>query len=88
MRTLLNEPLPPNYRNESTFSPPEPIKRSGRIFSQNAVLPTNTADLTEVGADGTVMATPGAGADAVQNAPGRGMAPADRGAEQPESHSV
>jgi len=75
MRTLLNESLPPDYHNEPAFYSSEPKKRFRRIFSQNAVLSTNVADLAEVGVDGTVIATPGADTDPAIDAPGRGMAP-------------
>jgi hypothetical protein len=43
------------------YSPPEFIKEVRRTFSENAVL-TMLDDLAEVGAGGTVSATPSAGA--------------------------
>jgi hypothetical protein len=74
MRTLLNESLPPHFNDETPFSQPQKIQPSRRIFSENAVLSPSEPNLMEVGVDGTVMATPGAGADSAPSAPGRGVA--------------
>jgi hypothetical protein len=61
MRTLLNESLPPRAVDEQTLSF-EPPTSARRTFSQDAVL-GNLDNLVEVGLGGTVIATPGAGAD-------------------------
>jgi hypothetical protein len=73
MRTLLNESLPPHFNNEPAYSPPETIRPSLRTFSENTVLSTNEASLMEVGVDGTVIATPDAGADLANTVPERGL---------------
>jgi hypothetical protein len=72
MRTLLNESLPPRAPDEQTLSPSESARSVQRTFSQNAVL-GNLDNLVEVGLGGTVIATPGAGAEQAQPAPERGM---------------
>ena len=59
---------------EQTFSPPEPRERVARIFSQSAVL-AKVDNLVEVGAGGTVIATPSAShADPANDALVRGVA--------------
>jgi len=78
MRTLLNECLPPNSTGAPTFSSPEQIAQPRRTFSENAVLVADTANLQEVGLDGTVIATPGARANQANSAPGRGVASLSR----------
>jgi hypothetical protein len=82
MRTLLNEALPPHFDDAPAFSRPQKIQPSQRTFSENVVLFTNEPNLVEVGVDGTVIATPGAGADPAINAPGRGLTTLRAGVEQ------
>ena len=82
MRTLLNESLPPHFNDEPALSPPQTIPRSPRIFSQNAVLSSSEPNLTEVGVDGAVIATPGARANSANNAPERGLADSQSEVEQ------
>jgi hypothetical protein len=73
---------------EQTFSPPEPRERMARIFSQSAVL-SKENNLVEVGADGTVIATPSAShADPANDALVRGVAFSSAKAEQPKEGGV
>ena len=80
MRTLLNESLPPRTADEPTASPSEPAAPALRTFSQNAVLAT-LDNLVEVGLGGTVIATPGAGAEPANPALERGMTLSETPAE-------
>jgi hypothetical protein len=73
MRTLLDELLPPQCREEQMFSSPKQEKPALRTFSQNAVLDT-LDDLREVGLGETVMVAPSAGAEQRRPALGRGLA--------------
>ena len=72
MRTLLNESLPPNLDHALEFSQPQVI-HSPRNFSPGAVSVTSEPNFTEVGADGTVIATSGAIADPASSAPECGL---------------
>jgi hypothetical protein len=88
MRTLLDASFPPTCMEEQTFSPPEPRERMARIFSQSAVLAKEN-NLVEVGADGTVIATPSAShADPANDALVRGVAFSSAKAEQPKEGGV
>jgi len=82
MRTLLNESLPPTFDGDHSFSLAQKIQRLRRIFSENSVFTTNKPILTEVGVDGTVIATPDAHAQAANSASGRGLAVWDADAGQ------
>lgn len=73
MRTLLDESLPPQCRDEQVFLPPKREISAPRIFSQKPVL-RSLDDLVEVGVGGAVMAAPGADAEEAEPAPARGMA--------------
>ena len=59
MRTLLTDPFPPQFADDSVSSTDE--ETSPRIFSETAVL-ASVGNLLEVGADGTAIAAPGASA--------------------------
>jgi hypothetical protein len=82
MRTLLNECLPPLAAGEQMVSP-SGSPMLARTFPQNAVL-GNLDNLVEVGQGGTVMATPGTGAEQAKPALERGlMIPETRAETEP-----
>jgi hypothetical protein len=80
MRTLLNESLPPHLDSALEFSLPLAIQ-SPRNFSPGAVSITSEPDLTEVGADGTVIATSGASAGPASSASEGGLTTSGVGAK-------
>ena len=80
MRTLLNEPCPPESTGQSSFSPAaETAPETARTFPLAAVLASKD-DLVEVGVDGTIVATPGA---LLAEEAGDGL---ERGAVFPQEH--